>query len=263
MRAATPASRRRRPPGEPSVARLEAMLLVRPPPQSAEGTRPLHAFRPRSTPATRRARASRTRRPAGREPPPPPPLDANQIGRTTPGTSWWSTTAARRPDRHRCPVFTLHRPLGAERRVLAPLLRINPHFGQAGSAHETPAGPPRSETRMPVPPRDGQSARGASRPSIAERSALASHRQPPPAGSGGPTVPSCTLARGGGEERRTDHRIAAGREQPTCRPAWYAYLPIDPLQIMPRAGQTGRPGGHRGHCGSRSTEPPSTSFAWR
>ena len=103
MRAATLASGRRRAPGEPSVARLGAMLLVRPPPQSAEGTWPLHAFRPRSTPATRRARASRHAGPPAENHRRHRLLMGTKIGRTTPGTSWWfRPTAARRPDRYRC-----------------------------------------------------------------------------------------------------------------------------------------------------------------
>ena len=111
----------------------------------------------------------------------------------------------------------------------------------------------------------GNPPRGASRPSIAERSAPASHRQPPPAGSGGPTVPSCTLARGGDEEHSTDHRIAAGREQrlaappgmSTCPPirSRSCHVPVRPAARAGIAGTAGAGAPNRHRPASRGAEP--------
>ena len=248
MRAATPASRRRRAPGEPAVARLGRC--------SWSGRRSLLKVLDRCThfgrvptPATRRARASRTRRPAGREPPPPPPLDANRIGRTTPGTSWWfRPTAARRPDRPRC--RGLHS--ASIPRCRAPCPRSAPSDQSAFRAGRFSA---RNSCRT-SPIRDSDAC-SASRPAIRMRSLATINRRAvrsrvtSSAAARGFRWPHCSIlhprARRG---RRAPHRPSyrSGSRTTTCRPAWYVYLPVDPLQITPRAGQTGRPGGHRGHC---------------
>ena len=212
---------------------------------------------------------------------PPPPLDANHIGRTTPGTSWWfRPTAARRLDRHRHSglhsASTPHRcatgratRCGDTQRTTS-VTRTPGQHASSALCHAAPSAVSslralgsirisgravqrtklltdrpdpglgclfRLETGTPhAEPHDHQSPSGPFPRHIVSRR---------------PSVPVAPLfdpapsRAEGGEEHRTDHRIAAGREQRLAAQPDGVYLPDDPLQIVPLVDQPGRLSGRQ------------------
>ncbi|MYN63537.1 MAG: hypothetical protein F4X11_00660 [Acidobacteria bacterium] len=225
------------------------MLLLRPPPQSAEGT--LTAAR--ISAAFHSGHASRLgkpyTRPAGREPPPPPPLMRTKSVAQRQETSWGFSTDGSTSSG---PASMSRSSLCIDTSVPSAVSSLRA-FGSirisGGPVQRTKLLPDlpdprlgclfRLETGNPhAEPHDRQSPSGPLPRHIVSRR---------------PRVPVAPLfhpasSRAEGAKSAAPTIVSQRVENNDLRPAWYVYLPVDPLQIMPRAGQIGRPGGHRGHC---------------